>query len=106
MEVIGNAGARHTKEYKRAGQVKKQPTLTLDLKKDVSDIKATLLKIQQENAQTNREIASLRAEVNHLKQFRNYTDKQLLTLYKEFDERLNSLSSQIADKKYEQKWSK
>ena len=105
MDVIGSAGAAHKKQYKRTGQLKTQTNpdsldeLTSTLLIEVRDLK-------KENEANALNIKELHAEVKHLKKFRDYCDKQLLTLYKEFDERLSGLYSEMSNKTYESKWEK
>ena len=105
MDVIGNAGAAHKKQYKRTGQLKTQ-TNPDDFQDRVELLATEIRDLKKENEASARNIKELHAEVKHFKKFCDYCDKQLLELYKEFDERLSGLYSEINNKAYESKWEK
>ena len=127
MEVIGNGGYKHRKEYARKEGIVKQ-TENVDLEKineELLSLRGKVKRLDGENAHlqerifhlekvvnsnnTNnkvgdRELASFRGEIKKLKQFRDWTQRQFDRFYKEFDERILYSLEKNKELQQEQLW--
>ena len=114
MEVIGNGGYKHKKEYEKQATIKNQIDINrlikleetiqrlekenVKLNKRLEELDKKLVTDKQDSRIADKEFITFRNDIKNLKKFRAWCMNQFDRFYQEFDERITFSLERIDEK--------